>query len=411
VSRRIFYGGDRVYRSDDRGDSWTAISGDLTRPLDAAAIPNMGKVWPRDSVAFNQATTTLSTITAIDESPLLEGLIYVGTDDGLVQVTEDGGATWRKIERFPGVAEYAYVTDVFASPRDVNMVFATFNNYQRGDFRPYVMKSTDRGRTWTSIAGNLPTRSGAWSIVQDHLNGSLLFAGMEFGVWVTVDGGIGWTQLKGGIPTTQARDLHIQKREGDLIVGTFGRGAFVLDDYSALRTLTPQGLTEEARVFPLRDAYVFDVLPQPQAAWGNDTTPNPPYGALVTYHIAREPAAGLRMALNITDESGRQIRRLTLPSGPGLNRIGWDLRGEAPRPTTDSAAAPGSGGRGGRSGRGAAGGDDEDQPPAGFGGRGSVPQGPLVAPGRYRAAIGRLEGETFTPVGESQAFQVIPLRR
>jgi hypothetical protein len=409
VSRRIFYAGDRVYRSDDRGDSWVAISGDLTRQLDATTIPIMGKVWPRDSVAFNQATTTLSTITTIDESPLLQGLIYVGTDDGLIQVTEDGGASWRRIEQIPGVAEYAYVTDVFASPRDANTVFATFNNYQRGDFKPYVLKSGDRGRTWTAIAGNLPARSGAWSVVQDHINGNLLFAGMEFGVWVTVDGGVSWAQLKGGMPTSQARDLHIQRRESDLIVGTFGRGAYILDDYSALRTLTPQTLTEDARLFPLRDAYQFDVLDQQRAAWGNETTPNPPYGAVFTYNIARAPADGVKAVLNITDEGGRQMRRLTLPSEPGVNRIAWDLRGEAPpRQTTDSAAT--GSGQGGRGGRGAAGGDDEEQP-TGFGGRGNVPQGAPVTPGRYRAAIGRLEGETFRPLGEAQSFQVIRLRK
>ena len=314
----------------------------------------MGKVWPRDSVAFNQATTTLSTITALDESPLLEGLIYVGTDDGLIQVTEDGGANWRKIEQFPGVAEYAYVTDVFASPRDANTVFATFNNYQRGDFKPYVVKSADRGRTWTSIAGNLPARSGAWSVVQDHVNGNLLFVGMEFGVWVTVDGGVSWTQLKGGIPTTQARDLQIQRRESDLIVGTFGRGAFILDDYSPLRSLTPQALTEDARLFSLRDAYQFDVLGQQQAAWGNDTTLNPPYGAVFTYSIGRAPGEGIKTVLNITDEGGRQIRRLSVPSDPGVHRVAWDLRGEAPRQTTDSTATGSAAQGGGRGGRGGA---------------------------------------------------------
>lgn len=411
VARRIYFAGERVYRSDDRGDSWVALSGDLTRQLDAATIPIMGKVWPRDSVAFNQATTTLSTITALDESSLLEGLIYVGTDDGVIQITEDGGANWRKVEKFPEVAEFAYVTDVFASPRDVNTVFATFNNYQRGDFKPYVMKSADRGRSWTSVAGNLPQRSGAWSVVQDHVNANLLFAGLELGVWVTVDGGATWAQLKGGIPTSQARDLHIQRRENDLIVGTFGRGAFILDDYSALRALTPQALSEEARLFPLRDAYQFDVLGQQQAAWGNDTTPNPPYGAVFTYSVGRAPADGAKAVLNITDESGRQVRRLTLASETGVSRIAWDLRGEAPqaRQTTDSGAA----GRGGRGGAGAAaGGEEQEQPALAFGGgRGGPPQGPVVAPGRYRAAIGRLEGDKFTPVGETQSFQVIPLRR
>ena len=212
-SRRLYYGGERLYRSDDRGDSWVTVSPDLTRQLDATKIEIMGKVWPPYSVAFNQATTTLSTITAIDESPLLDGLLYVGTDDGLVQISEDGGRTWRKAEKFPGVAEYSYVTDVFASPRDANTVFATMNNYQRGDYKPYVVRSTDRGRTWTSIAGNLPARSGAWSVVQDHVNGNLLFAGLEFGVWFTVDGGQSWTQLKAGLPTMQARDLTIQRRE------------------------------------------------------------------------------------------------------------------------------------------------------------------------------------------------------
>lgn len=410
VPRRIYFGGERLYRSDDRGNSWVAISADLTRQLDSTTVPIMGKVWPRDSVAFNQATTQLSTITAIDESPLLEGLIYVGTDDGLVQITEDGGANWRTVEKLAGVAGYSYVTDVYASPRDVNTVFATFNNYQRGDFKPYVMKSTDRGRSWTSIAGNLPQRSGAWSIVQDHLNGNLLFAGMEFGVWMTVDGGTNWMQLKGGMPTAQARDLHIQRREGDLIVGTFGRGAYILDDYSPLRALTPQSLTEEAHLYPLRDAYLFDVLTHEQAAWGNIATPNPPYGAVFTYSVGRVDSAA-KLALNITDAEGKPIRRLQLPSEAGVSRIAWDLRGEPPasRQTTD-AAASGRGGRGAPAPAGA--GDDQEQPAFGFGGgRGGPQQGPPVPPGRYRAAVGKLDGDKFTPIGDAQAFQVVPLMR
>jgi hypothetical protein len=410
VPRRIYFGGERLYRSDDRGNSWVAISGDLTRQLDATAIPIMGKVWPRDSVAFNQATTTLSTITAIDESPLLEGLLYVGTDDGLIQSTEDGGAIWHKVEKLPGVAEYAYVTDVYASPRDVNTVFATLNNYQRGDFKPYVVKSTDRGRSWTSIAGDLPARSGAWSIVQDHLNGNLLFVGMEFGVWMTGDGGNHWVQLKGGIPTTQARDLHIQRREGDLIVGTFGRGAYILDDYSPLRALTPQSLSEEAHLYPLRDAYMFDVLTHQQAAWGNVATPNPPYGAVFTYSVGRGLDGGSKLALNITDPEGKPVRRLPLPSEPGVNRVAWDLRGEPPaqRQTTDSGAS----GRGGRGNDATTGGDEQEPQALGFGGgRGGQPQGARVAPGRYRAAIGKLEGDRFVAIGDAQVFEVVPLPR
>jgi len=396
-SRRLYYGGERLYRSDDRGDSWVTVSPDLTRQLDAAKIEIMGKVWPPYSVAFNQATTTLSTITALDESPLLDGLIYAGTDDGLIQVSEDGGRNWRRADRLTGAAEYAYVTDLFASPRDANTVFATLNNYQRGDYKPYVLRSADRGRTWSPIAGNLPARSGAWSIAQDHVNGNLLFAGLEFGVWFSVDGGQNWTQLKGGMPTVQARDLAVQRRETDLVVGTFGRGAYILDDYSALRELTPQALTEEARLLPLRDSYLFEELGQQQAAWGNVTTPNPPVGAVFTYTVGKSAEGDGRLVLTITDESGRQVRRLEVPGNAGVNRTTWNLRGEVP--------AAGRGGAGGGAGGEPAGAGE--QPASG---RGGAPQGPLVVPGRYRATLGRQSGEAVTPIGNTRSFQVVGLR-
>jgi photosystem II stability/assembly factor-like uncharacterized protein len=400
-NRRLYYAGERLYRSDDRGDSWLTVSPDLTRQLDATKIEIMGKVWPTTSVAFNQATTTLSTITAIDESPLLEGLLYVGTDDGLVQVSEDGGRNWRKTDKFPGVAEYAYVTDVFASPREAGTVFVTLNNYQRGDYKPYVVTSTDRGRSWTSISGNLPARSGAWSIVQDHVNSNLLFAGLEFGVWFTVDGGRNWTQLKGGIPTTQARDLTIQRRENDLVVGTFGRGAFILDDYSALRDLTPAVLTEDARLLPLRDAYLYEELGQQTAAWGNITTPNPPVGATLTYTVGRAPEGDAKLVMTIADDTGKQVRRFDVAKTAGLHRATWNLRADAP------PAEGRGGGRGGDPGDPAGGGE---QPQAGpGGGRGGQPQGPLVSPGRYRATLGRQSGETVTPLGAAQSFQVVAL--
>ncbi|HET7620053.1 MAG TPA: hypothetical protein VFK20_16215 [Vicinamibacterales bacterium] len=408
-ARRLYFGGNRLYRSDDRGNTWTAISPDLTRQLDAAKIPIMGKVWPPDSVAFNQATTTLSVITAIDESPLLEGLLYAGSDDGLVHVSEDGGKNWRKIETIPGLPEHSYVTDVYASPRDADTVFATFDNYQRGDFKPYIMKSTDRGRTWTSIVGDLPERSGAWSIVQDRVNANLLFAGLEFGVYFTLDGGAHWVPLNGGIPVTQARDLLIQTRANDLLVGTFGRGAYVLDDYTPLREMTAQTLTEDAHLYGLRDTYQYFEKGQVRAAWGDEATPNPPFGAVFTYSIGKAVPAGKTLALNITDGEGKQIRRLELhatadeedpdsqeggrgaqasapkdPPVPGVHRIAWDLRGEAP-PQPE-------GGRG-------------------RGGFGRRPQGPPVDPGRYTASIGWVDGKEFTPIGESRSFLVLELPR
>src|SRR5262249_31223339 len=254
--RRLYWASQYVYRSDDRGDNWTRISGDLTRSLKWEELPIMGKVWPLDSVAYHESTTALSNVVSLDESPVLEGLIYGGTDDGLLQVTEDGGKSpWRRVEDFPGVPRWTYVSDVFASPRDAGTVFVAFNNWQRGDYKPYLLKSTDRGRTFTNITGNLPDRHDVWAVIQDHVNGNLLFAGTEFGVYFTADGGQGWTQLKGGMPVAQARDMTVQKRENDLVVATFGRGFYVLDDYSPLRELTPQTLNDDAHLYPLRDAY------------------------------------------------------------------------------------------------------------------------------------------------------------
>ena len=285
--RRLYWASNYVYRTDDRGDSWTRISPDLSRNLDPFNTPIMGKVWPRDSVALNTSTTPLSNVVSIDESPLLEGLLYAGTDDGLLQITDDGGKTWRKVEQFPGVAAYAYVTDVFASPRDANTVFVTLNNWQRGDYKPYIVKSTDRGKSFTNITNNLPDRHDVWSIIQDHLNGNLLFAGTEFGLFISLDGGGEWVRMRGGMPTIQVRDMTVQRRENDLVLATFGRGFYVLDDYSPLRDLTPQALAEEGRLYPLRDAYLYTPLgmaPDGTAGIaslsGNTTMPNPPTGSM-----------------------------------------------------------------------------------------------------------------------------------
>ena len=390
-ARRLYFAGDRVYRSDDRGDTWTAVSGDLTRNLDRSKIPIMGKVWPADSVAYMEATTRLSTITAIDESPLLEGLLYVGTDDGLLQITEDGGKNWRKADAIPGVPEFTYVTDVHASPRDVNTVFATLNDWNRGNFKPYVLKSADRGRTWKSIAGDLPERSGAWSIEQDGVNGNLLFVGMEFGLYATVDGGAHWVKMA-GVPTSQVRDITIHRRDGDLVAGTFGRGVFILDDYAALRDVTPESLGEKERLYPARDAYQYNELTQMEATWGNTTYQNPPYGALFTYSVGQAPSGSEKIALAIADGEGKQIRRIELcaeETTPGLHRVAWDLRPDTPgAPSRCAAPAGGRGGFGGRGGGGA-----------------GVPQA------RYTATIGTLSGDTYTPVGRPVSFLVLPLPR
>lgn len=386
--KSLLWATNYLYRSEDRGDSWTRISPDLTRQLDAFEVSIMGKQWDRaTTVGFNRATTALSNIVSVDESPLLSGLIYAGTDDGLLQVTEDGGQTWRKTEDFPGVPKYTYVSDVMASPRDSNVVFVTLNNWQRGDYKPYVARSTDRGRTFTNITGNIPTRHPAWSIIQDHVNSNLLFVGTEYGLFFTVDSGARWTQLMGGLPTIQVRDMDVQKRENDLVLGTFGRSFYVLDDYSPLRGVSAQSLSQEAALFPLRHAYQFPMRNQFRAVESDWTAPNPPYGAILTYHLREQAAAGTQWAISITDATGRDVRRIDLTGEPGVKRVVWNLTGAPP------AGAPAAPARGG--GR--------------AGGRGGAGGGAAVPEGRYTATIGKVTNGTFTAVGAPQSFAVVPL--
>ncbi len=433
---RIYFASQFLYRSDDRGDSWTKISPDLSRNLSRDTLPIMGKVWPRGSVALNVSTTDLSNAVAVDESPVLEGLLWVGTDDGLVQVSEDGGKNWRRIDAFPGVPKFSYVSDVHASPRDANTVFVTLNNWQRGDYAPYVVKSADRGRTWTNISANLPAKHDVWTIAQDHVNADLLFVGTEFGLFTSVDGGKSYVQLKNGLPITQVRDLTLQKRESDVVLATFGRGFYVLDDYSALREITPATMAEEARLYPMRHAYAFTpggVAPAGAAGVlaisGNFSTPNPPVGAWITYHVKDALPADAKLVLTISDNAGKAWRRCELDKTAGLRRFTWNLNGDPTAPAGAAGAAAGAP-------RAAAPGAAADSsarparpaqanvlqpcvPPAplgpggfgggggGFGGRG--PQAQRVPMGNYKATISKLVGTTSTPIGASQPFAVMPL--
>jgi hypothetical protein len=290
------------------------------------------------------------------------------------------------------VPQYTYVTDVFPSPLDADTVFVSLNNWQRGDYKPYIVKSTDRGRTWTNITGNLPDKHDVYSVIQDHVNGNLLFAGTEFGVFTSVDGGQRWVQLKGGMPIIQVRDMAVQRRENDLVLGTFGRGFYVLDDYSPLREIAANTLTEEARLYPMRDAYIFNQLGMAPpgtagigAMSGNWIAPNPPYGAVFTYSLNANIPDAEKLVLTISDDNGRQIRRLDLDKGSGLRRVAWNLR------TDPQPGNPADQGRGG-----------------GFGGRGGN-QGTPVAAGRYRASIGRLAGDKFSAIGQPVYFSVLPI--
>src|SRR6056300_1378509 len=254
---RLYFASYRVWKSDSRGDDWTPISGDLTRNEERLNLPIMGRQQSWDNAWDVMAMSNYNTITSLSESPLKEGLLYAGTDDGFIQVTDNGGSDWKKIPVTKlGLPERSFVNDIKADLHDENSVYVVLDNHKEGDFNPYVFKSTDQGKTWSSISANLPKRTLLWRIVQDHIDPNLLFIATEFGVYTSLNGGGNWQKLP-GTPNMAFRDLTIQKRENDLVAASFGRGFFVLDDYSALRQMNDKALSADAALFETRPAKWF----------------------------------------------------------------------------------------------------------------------------------------------------------
>ena len=417
---RLYFAAQRLFRSDDRGNTWTPVSGDLSREIDRNKLKMMGRVWSVDAVAKNTSTSTWNSIVTVAESPMKEGLLWVGTDDGLIQVSEDGGQNWRAISSIPGVPDTVFVSRVTPSAFDVNTVYASFDNHKSGDYKPYIAKSTNLGRSWTMITGNLPERGSVYTVIEDSKNPNMLFAGTEFGLWVTTNGGQRWTQIRGGLPTIMVRDLQIQKREDELAVATFGRGFYILDDLADLRAMTPELLASDAAFLPIKRTPMY-LQSSPDPNWQGArfwTASNPPTGALIMYHLKdairtkkqqreRAEAAARRrgedvfypsweelraedieeapaMILTITDPEGRIVRRLTGPTSAGIHRVTWDLR----YPSSSPVTPPRTGGRGGFGGF--------------FGGGG----GPLVVPGTYTVSLAKEVDGVVTPMNVSQTFEV-----
>ncbi|MEL7247783.1 MAG: glycosyl hydrolase [Bacteroidota bacterium] len=416
-STRIYFASQRVWRSDNRGDDWTAISGDLTRDEERFALPIMGSTQSWDNAWDVLAMSNYNTITSLAESPKQEGLVYAGTDDGIIQVTEDGGQNWRKIEvgNIKGIPATAFVNDIKADLYDAKTVYVALDNHKYGDYSPYLIKSTDAGQTWTSITGNLPERTLLWRLVQDHEKPALLFLGTEFGVYCSLDGGQEWHALKGEFPTISVRDLAIQRRENDLVAGTFGRGILVLDDYSALRAVNAEQLEQAGTLFPARDAWWY--IPRPQLGFdgtkgdqgaGYFVADNPPFGAVFTYYLkegletaeeqrkkaekeaetvgfpgwdelaAEANAPAPKVFIMITDANGKTIRRVDGAVTKGFHRIAWDLRHSSP------AAISGGG----------------------FG----MP-GMMAAPGQYTATLYQQLDGKITQLGQAQSVNVKQLRK
>lgn len=419
---RLYFAANKLFRSDDRGDTWKAVSGDLTRQIDRNKLPVMGKVWGPDAVAKNASTSFYGNIVALAESPKKEGMIYAGTDDGLVQVTSDGGQSWTKYDKFPGVPETTYVSRLAASQHDVNVIYAAFDNHKNEDFKPYLVKSTDAGKSWTSIAGDLPENGPVLAFAEDPVNANLVFAGTEFGAYFTIDGGQHWVRLKGGLPTIAVRDMVIQARESDLVIATFGRGFYVLDNIAPLRQIKPESVEQPAALFPVKDALLYierHPLRGPKKAFLGDafyTAENPPYGAVFTAFLkdklktkkekrqasekesakknqplpyptndelrAEAEEAKPELYFVVYDESGAAIRRINGSTESGFQRAAWDLR--YPTPALGEHSDEG----------------DDDFPPA-------TSQGPLVLAGNYSVRMFQKVSGVVTEVAGPQSFKVV----
>ena len=424
-AERLYHATYRVWKSDNRGNSWRTISGDLTRNQERTQQPLMGRRWSFDSLWDLWAMSQYNTITSLSESPIVEGLLYAGTDDGIIQISEDSGDNWRRVDSLPGVPDNFFVNDIKADLHDADTVYVVVDDHKSGDFSPYILKSENRGRSWRSISASLPERDVLWRVVQDHVNPNLLFVGAETGVFFTVDGGRQWTKLTGGAPTIAFRDLVIQTRENDLIGATFGRSFYILDDYSPLRTVSSEMLQNDSLLFPVRRAHWY-VQRRPLScaragcvgSQGHSyfVAPNPPFGATFTYYLPeqlrslkeqrqetekerignnesvdfpdwdrlgdeeREDAPAI--VFTVSDAEGNVIRHIEGPVEAGFHRVTWDLRYPAVDPWTPEEER-----------------SDFDNP-----------TGVLAAPGTYQVAMYRRVDGELTALNENQQFEVVSIR-
>ncbi len=376
----VYFAANYLFKSSDRGDSWTTISPDLTRNIDRNKLPMRGAVPDSSTLGLHEGTAEFSNISTVSESPMRAGLLAVGTDDGIVQVTRDDGKTWTKTMSFPGVPDTTFVSRVQFSQHAEGTLYATMDGHRSNDFKPYVLKSTDYGRTWASITSNLPDGGSVQVIREHHRQPGLLFVGTEFGVFTTIDGGAKWTQLKSGIPGVPVWDLQLQPTWNDLVVGTHGRGIYILDDLAPLEKLAEAKRASVAYLFPTRVETVFQPNGSRNSGMGSTgfVGQNPEYGVRLAY-LVNNIAADAKAKLEIVNASGTVIRELPVTKTPGLYRPLWDMRVGAPLTgAVDTAAAargrgPGGGGGGGGGGFG------------GFGG-GGVPTY-LAVPGVYTARL------------------------
>lgn len=421
-NKRLYFGSNKIWRTDDRGNNWKVISPDLSRKIDRNKLEVMGRVWSMDAVAKNQSTDIYGQTTTIAESKFDQNMLWVGTDDGLIHLSMDGGKNWTAIDNINGIPKQSYVHQIITSLHDKNTAYACFNHHRYGDFKPYVVKTSDAGKTWTMISNNLPERGSVFSIAEDHVDKNLLFVGTEFGIHFSNNGGTNWYAMKNGIPTIAVRDIEIQRRENDLVLATFGRGFYILDDYSLLRNCKKEDLAKDAVIYPVKEALAYNpslrhgLRGRGHLGSSYYIANNPEPSATIYYYVRdevkklksirkeREKAKiekkevvyyptedSLRLEDNqedpyllftIRDESGNIIRHIKTSMSKGLNKIHWDLRGPIPDPVTQRYTP---------------------EPDQLFS---SAQSGHLVNPGKYSISMAKVADGVYTNLGNAQTFMV-----
>jgi photosystem II stability/assembly factor-like uncharacterized protein len=364
----LYFAANKLFKSTDRGNSWTKVSEDMTRKIDRNQLKVMGKVWPPEAISKNKSTSVYGNIVSLDESPSEKGLLYVGTDDGLIQISKNDGKDWNKISSFTSVPETTYVSDITASLHNENVVYATFDNRKNGDFKPYVLISNNMGSSWSSISSNLPDNLPVHSIVEDHIDQNLLFIGTEFGVYFTKDKGKNWVKLSNGLPTTSIREIEIQRRENDLALASFGRGFYILDNYSPIRELDDEIIQKDAHIFDIKDAKMFiQSRSEGRRSLGETfyRVDNPNVAATITYYIKADYTSNKKqrkknnkddnykypsfeqlseednevapyLIFTFKDMNDNVVRRIESNYKSGINQLEWDLRYSDTKPVGES---------------------------------------------------------------------------
>jgi photosystem II stability/assembly factor-like uncharacterized protein len=432
----MYYGGNYLFKSTDRGDTWTRLGGDLTTGVDRNKLQIFGKTPDKKTLSRHDGVQEYPTITTLSESPLTPNVLWVGTDDGNLQVSRDGGKNWKNVSaRVPGVPKGTYVSRVVASKAGEGAAFATFDGHRSDDYGVYIFATNDYGESWKAIRNGIPDSAGSVHVIREHSrNQNLLFAGLEFGLWVSWDRGANWTALKNNFPTVPVDDIQIQARDNDLVLATHGRSIWILDDITPIEKMDASVLNSGLTFFPPHAAITFNLK---MRRWSGGqkffTAKNPPYGAILNYYLkdavppelpkteqktdkdnkekaasakteqeekskgatapeskpAAEPKKEGKAKITVTDKTGRVLREFDGPAAAGVNRANWDLRyNPAAEPTPEQMEAIAAGYSEG-------------------------PRGPRVDPGKYTIKIkaGANEATQEVLVEDDPLIQISPEER